>query len=224
MLARIKATIIVLLALAWPELGAAQSCVQSGIAAGGDHTCAFTTPGSAMCWGDNSFGQNGNGTFNTPTPVPTVVVPSSLPGQPPPFQLVAGQRHTCATLLPGGIAVCWGDDTSGQLGDGRSGAGVFSPTEVPVVDPNTARPLSADNAVAAGDQHSCALICPNQPCNVRCWGDNTVGQLGIGSAGGTSATPSNPVTFPPTPFIPSNPPPAAITAGGLHTCAVMQDN
>lgn len=217
--------------VAWPAFGMAQpgpTCVQSGIAAGGDHACAYTgTMGTAMCWGDNSFGQNGNGSFNTPTPVPTVVVPrvaptEIAPGQP--SQLVAGQRHTCAILLPGTTPVCWGDDTSGQLGDGRSGAGVYSPTEVPVVDPNNGQPLNTVFAVAAGDQHSCALICPNQPCNVRCWGDNTVGQLGIGSAGGTSATPSNPVTFPPTPFIPSNPPPVAITAGGLHTCAVMQDN
>lgn len=237
MLRRLKPAIIVLLVLAWPEPGISQpgpACVQSGIAAGGDHTCAFTGPdGTAMCWGDNSFGQNGNGTFATPTPVPTVVSPSFaptsiLPNQP--HQLIAGQRHTCAILVPEPTAVCWGDDTSGQLGDGRNGTGVFGPSEVPVVDPNNSRPLNTVFAVAAGDLHSCALICPpnpppNQPrCRVQCWGDNGFGQLGIGSTGGLSAFPAASVVFPPScqGCLPTTP--IDIGAGASHTCAVMGDN
>src|SRR5262249_32654563 len=145
---------------AWPAPGITQPaspCVQSGIAGGGDHTCVFTTPGSAMCWGDNSFGQNGNGTLVSPTRAPTVVIPS-FPGQF--YQLVAGSGHTCAVLLPGLTAVCWGDDSFGQLGDDRSGNNTNTAVEVPVMDPNNGQPLRSVNTIAAGSQHSCALICP----------------------------------------------------------------
>ncbi|HEY4846433.1 MAG TPA: hypothetical protein VIH87_01220 [Methylocella sp.] len=96
MLARLKAAIIVLLVLAWPDLGAAQSCVQSGIAAGGDHTCAFTVGGSVVCWGEDQFGQLGNGAFFVATQVPVVVTDPS--GQPLGGlrKIAAGYFHTCA--------------------------------------------------------------------------------------------------------------------------------
>jgi alpha-tubulin suppressor-like RCC1 family protein len=130
-----------------------------------------------MCWGDNQFGQAGNGTFATPVQVPTVVLRLA------PSAIAAGQRHTCAIDGRGFDSVCWGDDTFGQLGDGQSGAGVSSAQAVTVRNPNGA--ADPASALAAGDQHSCAL---NQQGNVQCWGDNTRGQLGIGSTGGLRAS------------------------------------
>lgn len=117
MLARLEAAIIVLLALAWPEPGVAQSCVQSGVASHAFHTCAFTRGGSAMCWGDNSRGALGNGKvggFNVPVPVVLVggVVPDGI---------VAGWWHSCAISGPNHSPVCWGSDRDGQLGDGNNG-------------------------------------------------------------------------------------------------------
>jgi hypothetical protein len=75
----------------------------------------------AYCWGDNSFGQLGNGTTtNNATPI---VVAGGLN-----FRTVsAGGRHTCGltSSLPssptaGGAAYCWGDNSSGQLGNGTT--------------------------------------------------------------------------------------------------------
>jgi alpha-tubulin suppressor-like RCC1 family protein len=160
-----------------------------------------------MCWGDNQFGQAGNGTFATPVQVPTVVLRLA------PSAIAAGQRHTCAIDGRGFDSVCWGDDTFGQLGDGQSGAGVSSAQAVTVRNPNGA--ADPASALAAGDQHSCAL---NQQGNVQCWGDNTRGQLGIGSTGGLRANPNI------LGLSILDAPALAISAGGLHTCAVMQDN
>lgn len=85
------------------------------ISAGGSHTCA--TPYAnlrTLCWGDNTYGQLGDGTNGThlsPTPVGgSVVYPSFA-------ILSAGGRHTCG-IASGGPAVCWGSNSKGQLGDG----------------------------------------------------------------------------------------------------------
>ena len=45
-----------------------------GLAAGSFHTCGFTNAGAAYCWGDNSAGQLGRGTFDY-SPVPVAVAP-----------------------------------------------------------------------------------------------------------------------------------------------------
>jgi len=166
-------------------------CAQRGVVAGGDHTCAFTVLGAAMCWGDNQFGQVGNGAISTSVPVPTRVsglMPATNgAGQPPTF--VAGQRHTCAIVLPGMTPMCWGDRGAGQLGDGQIGG--LSLTPVPVVADPAHAPFPAFT-LAAGDSHTCAI---DTGLHVQCWGDDRVGQLGDGrsGAGASSANPTFPV-------------------------------
>jgi alpha-tubulin suppressor-like RCC1 family protein len=226
MLNELKAAIFILIMLTWPELGAAQSCVQSGIAAGDNFTCAFSLAGSTMCWGDNEFGELGNGTRNTPVPVPTVVTDSSgqlLGGV---QQIAANSLHTCAISGPTAAAVCWGDDRAGQLGDSKSigncpsgRIGPFglciSATQVPVVTSNGAA-LTGVMALAAGDQHTCAL----GGANVQCWGDNGSEQLGDGQS--CTMEPFRPN---PNDLVLSilDAPAVKISAGGFHTCAVMLD-
>jgi alpha-tubulin suppressor-like RCC1 family protein len=44
------------------------------LAGGGRHTCGLTISGQAYCWGDNSFGEHGDGTTSpTPSPIPVQV-------------------------------------------------------------------------------------------------------------------------------------------------------
>ena len=83
------------------------------VAAGGFHACALLTGGTAECWGENLFGQHGNGT-TTNHSIPVAV--SGLSGA---TAITAGYDYTCA-LLTGGTAECWGFNVSGQLGDGTT--------------------------------------------------------------------------------------------------------
>jgi cysteine-rich repeat protein len=98
--------------------------------------------------------------------VPTAVV---LPGGLGAIDLGLGEDHSCAVLEDNTVA-CWGDDISGQLGDGASGADNGVATLVPG--------LAVINDVEGGEDATCALDDLGQ---VRCWGDNIDGALGIGS-------------------------------------------
>jgi hypothetical protein len=233
--------IIVLLVLAWPAPSVAQSgtppcCMQSGIAAGGVHTCAFTDPGYLRCWGANQEGELGNGATGDPTFMPTVVTDSS--GQPlgGVQKIAARSSHTCAISGPTAAALCWGTDDFGRLGDGNfpgepSGnpdhcppdrAGYpfcASPKAIPVVTTNSAA-LTGVTALAAGTAHVCAIIGGNPPVtggNVQCWGWDGEGQLGDGRSG--------PFLFRPNPNDPASTildaPAIAIGAGSSHSCAVV---
>ncbi|MFM7271232.1 MAG: RCC1 domain-containing protein [Actinomycetes bacterium] len=82
--------------------------------------------------------------------------------------IAAGGAHTCATVS-GGLVICWGKNTYGQLGDGT-----VSPRLTPVSVAN----LTGAVAVGAGDNHSCAVRFNGA---VLCWGANSAGQLGDGT-------------------------------------------
>lgn len=81
------------------------------VKAGFDHTCALTETGIAYCWGGNRDGQLGDGSGDqSPKLVPTLVavVPALQ-------SISAGATHSCG-LGVDGIAYCWGQNDSGQLG------------------------------------------------------------------------------------------------------------
>ncbi|MCA2011728.1 hypothetical protein LCM17_09560 [Cereibacter sphaeroides] len=78
----------------------------------GSHTCALTRTGRPFCWGWNSLGQLGDGTF-TDRGEPVPVFYSRLRYQ----ELAVGSRHTCA-LQTNNRVRCWGQGQYGQLGNG----------------------------------------------------------------------------------------------------------
>jgi len=164
------------------------------IAAGSSHTCALTTGGAALCWGNNGTGQLGDGTTtNRLTPIPV----SGLSGGVE--KLATGGGHTCA-VMTGGAVLCWGYNVSGQLGDG---------TTTDRLTPTPVSGLSAGvGTVAVGDSFSCAVMTGGA---ALCWGDNYFGQLGDGT---TSDRPT-PI---PVGGLPGGV--SSITAGQMHTCAV----
>ncbi|TAK59347.1 MAG: RCC1 repeat-containing protein [Dehalococcoidia bacterium] len=82
----------------------------TAIAGGGAHTCAIVS-GGAQCWGSDASGQLGNGAPNTDSNVPVSVTGLSSNVT----AIGSGGFHSCA--VQNGGAVCWGQDTSGQLGD-----------------------------------------------------------------------------------------------------------
>ncbi|MFI7540087.1 hypothetical protein [Actinoplanes sp. NPDC049599] len=112
--------------------------------------------------------------------------------------VAAGGAHSCA-LTSVGELFCWGDDSSGQLGDGAAAHAFGQPV------------LALRDAVQvdAGKAHTCAIDVRGA---AHCWGDDSAGQLGDGGYADRDAAVA--VT-----------PPAArhlvkITTGARHTCAV----
>jgi len=140
-----------------------------------DTTCAVTTTGAVKCWGGNDFGQLGDGS-ETGTGVGdgtlkfknTPVTVKDLSGI---RQVAMGYNHACAISQTGSVS-CWGDNSKGQIGDGTTS---FRAQATPVVG------LSEEKVtqLALTYQSTCALL---EKGAVKCWGGNSQGELGVGSA------------------------------------------
>jgi len=137
-----------------------------------DHSCARLTTGQARCWGDNSvFGQLGNDTL-TDSLVPRVVRnPADSGPLTGVLQIELGSNATCARVT-GGQVRCWGDNQDGEVGDTT----VLN-RDLPTVtrNPVDTAPLKNATTLGPGDSHTCAVLANGQ---VRCWGDNSNGELG----------------------------------------------
>lgn len=157
-----------------------------------NHSCELFS-GSIKCWGDNTYGQLGNGTTTSSS---TAVVVTGISTA---TKVAVGDQHSCALLSTGSIK-CWGNNSGGTLG-GYVGASSSTPQSVSGI--TTATGLSV------GDNSSCALLAD---ATVKCWGWNHYGQLGNGTSGGTSATPV---------VVSGLSSVTKIEVGGLHACAVL---
>jgi alpha-tubulin suppressor-like RCC1 family protein len=166
----------------------------STVAAGFNHTCAVTAGRMVKCWGDNIGGQLGDGTASVrSTPVNVAALNDGLAA------VATGGAHSCALSTGGGVK-CWGFNSSGQLGDGST-VDRFSAVDVHGLG-------SGASAVATGRLHTCAL---GTGGGVQCWGDNTSGQLGDGTAT---------VRFIPVSVIGLNGEVGALASGAAHSCAL----
>ena len=158
------------------------------------NSCVVTSGGTVKCWGGNSAGQIGDGT-NTQRALPTAV--SGLSG----VKAVAiGNLFACA-LTSAGSVQCWGENSVGQLGNGST-----VDSNVPVQVQGL---TSGVVAIDAGANYMCVLTSAG---GVKCWGGNAGGQLGSGGTG-TLTTPADVTGL--TSGV------AAISAGTLHSCAVL---
>lgn len=136
-------------------------------------------------------------------------VPVTCAQEPCAVELVAGSTHFCARLDDGSVR-CWGDNTRGALGGGEEVPVEVGIAPVAVLNVSNATQISA----AAGT--TCARISDG---SVRCWGDNTSGQLGLTKVPATSdfdlhASPS---------VVALEVPATRVDVGARSVCAVAQD-
>src|SRR5690349_16714686 len=145
--------------------------VVTQVSIGSSSACAVTTSGGVKCWGTGNVGQLGNNSTalrSTPFDV------SGLAGTA--VSVRVGGRHACALMATGGVK-CWGANDRGQLGN-NDATHTNSLVPVAVVDAGN-QPIAGVAAIAAGENHACALTATG---TVNCWGANDSGQLGGGGS------------------------------------------
>jgi cysteine-rich repeat protein len=181
----------------------------TSISVGAGTVCTRLSDSTAQCWGDNSAGQIGNGTtasvgaFSSPATDGLVLTPAAGV-----VSITAGKGNsTCAFYSNGGGVHCWGDNSKGQLGYGdvtnRGNTQQTLPSSATACPPLSFGSGVTAATIAVGSGHMCAILSTGQ---LRCWGWNLYGQLGLGYTspaptdyvGGTaSTTPSSSSTLVP---------------------------
>jgi alpha-tubulin suppressor-like RCC1 family protein len=221
-----------------PQFASGLSDVVS-LALSDNSSCALLGTGAVRCWGDNTFGQVGNGaTMNAFSPA--VTMSENV------VSLTAGSVHHCALLVDAGVA-CWGAGFSGQLGIGSTPMAVRTPTALPH-DAGATAVFAGDVATyvrrvdgalrwAGSDRGSFSstlvpasltdggvrqlVLGANHGCLIRldsseleCWGRGLDGQLGYPVSGAAEQ---------PVRLVPGLGPVSDVCTGKNFTCAVMPD-
>ena len=210
------------------QMGAALPAVSTGlehvtdVVAGTNISCVVGGQGEVKCWGANESGQLGAGdTLDRGKDLDTMglslpIVPLGVGRQA--LQVSPGADHVCALLDNGGVR-CWGNNQAGQLGVGDTQNRGDAPSELgdgmPLVNLGSGRLATY---VGSGTQFSCALL---DNAQVKCWGLNTAGQLGVGDT--TNRGPFStdlgdslpPLNFGPGATV------AALSVGQTHSCVLL---
>jgi len=165
--------------------------------ASGGFTSAITVDGNAFSWGAASDGKLGNGTTT-----PNQTTPSLILGGYKWINIGAGGTHA-AGITSDGDAYCWGEATSGRLGNGTTTPSQTTPSLV----------LGGYKwlGISAGSSHSAGIISNG---DAYCWGAATEGKLGNGTTTPNQTTPS---------LVLGGHKWVSISAGGSFTSAITID-
>ena len=138
-------------------------------------TLAVGSDGNAYAWGRNNYGQLGDGTLTQRNKPVIVKKPAGASADFTYVQVSAGDEQSLA-VGSDGYVYAWGNNESGQLGNGSSGG--YSTVPLRVIDPNDPRSGLTAVQVSAGYYHSLALDARG---NIWAWGFNQFGELGNGN-------------------------------------------
>jgi alpha-tubulin suppressor-like RCC1 family protein len=129
------------------------------------HTCAIRAPGALYCFGDNASGQLATGDTR-PRFEPTAI------DTPWPLRAISCGGTSCCAIGADARLACWGDNLEGKLGQDDP-FGSADATELREVQAGT-----RFASVGVGQGHVCAIL---ESGELRCWGRNVMGELGLGS-------------------------------------------
>ncbi len=150
-------------------------------AAADNHTCAINAD-HTWCWGNNQFGQLGDGSFRSSR---RPVQVRDEDGQPLQLDKIATAMNASCGIDNDGAVWCWGADTNNRLLNGDEAGHAATPITIaldaPAVD------------LAMGANHSCVALNDGQ---VYCWGANYAGQFGDGTRDTPPADATSPVRMP----------------------------
>jgi alpha-tubulin suppressor-like RCC1 family protein len=190
--------------------------------ASGAHTCALFNNGGVKCWGANASGQLGYDDANDRGDASGEMGDSlafvNVGAGRYAVDIDVGEEHTCA-ILDNGDLKCWGEGLNGRLGrDTTADWGTAT---------NTMASLTAINlgvgrtalAVSAGAAHTCAILDTGA---VKCWGAGGSGRLGYDSTA-TLGDGAGEMAGLATVNLGVGRTAVAISAGGTHTCAVLDN-
>src|SRR3989339_779091 len=168
----------------------------TSVSVGSIHTCGIRANDSrVLCWGDNYYGQLGNGT-TTDSIIPILTSDSSAYSS-----ISAGRLHTCGIRANDSRVLCWGESDYGRLGDGSSGDNL---------NPNVTTDTSPYTSINAGSDHTCGIR--QNDSRVLCWGSGNYGQLGDGSNASHSVLNPN-ITTDSSAY-------SSVSAGQYYTCGI----
>jgi alpha-tubulin suppressor-like RCC1 family protein len=171
------------------------------VSAGGENTCAVLSTHHVECWGDNGFGQLGNGRAQSTDP--GSAVPTPVKGIANATAISAGGYDTCARLSTGHVD-CWGSNGSGALG-----AGLPPSLITHAATPVAVSKITNATGVAAANWEACAVLSTGA---IKCWGWNIAGELGNGTQK------DSPAPVPVTGITNAT----GVAAAVLQTCAALQ--
>lgn len=162
-------------------VGLPSGATVAALAAGFDFSAVLTTDGRVLSWGSDIYGQLGDGQIGGTSATP---VQAAMPAGVTVTGIMQHSPEARHVLVLGsdGLAYSWGAQTGGTLGHGVTG-GPDEPTPAPVLAP----PGVTFTRLSAGGSHSLAVATDG---TVYAWGSDAWGQLGDGSAGSATGTPT----------------------------------
>jgi alpha-tubulin suppressor-like RCC1 family protein len=189
------------------------------LTAGSNHTCAILVNNRVKCWGQNNGAlglgdaqDRGDGPGEMGDDLPFVDLGTGRTAT----AISAGGGYTCA-LLDNSTVKCWGaapgNGTPNGLGDNP---GEMGDNLLPI-SLGTGRSATA---ISAGDTHACALL---DNATVKCWGNGANGRLGLGNTTSRGYSPNQMGDNLPTVALGTGRTATAISAGGNHTCALLDN-
>lgn len=169
------------------------------------HTCAVLTDDRVLCWGSNDRRELGQ----TVTPVAGASsdVPVELMGLPEPIDAIAAMAaHTC--VVSDDVVSCWGWNDSGELGGGSAVPSSSAAPIAAMLPDGDVGDIGGGGFTFFGGAHTCAIV----DAELRCWGRNFNGELGVGRAGLAEHAPT----------LVSLADVSSVAGGPAHTCAIAE--